>query len=429
MKEYILQEISKDFVLEIKDKLEILMQWVRDNGGRISNIKVRQFIEKSLGIVSSNYTESGTELLYIPKNLIIFKESCINSETEPFLDKFMSRHSLFALYIMLEKKKANSFWEPYLSLLPIDFSTYPVFFTEKELGYLAGSSLLLFLENEKQYLLDDYKIIENQGLLTHKEFLEGRLLISSRLYSIKATKDASGLIPFADLFNHEFNCSTAWNYDFDKEGFVIETQDEYQRNNEICIDYGYKSNIKLLLGYGFALENNPYDEYIFDLKLKKNDSILNKKLQLSGSKTQFKLRKKTDDPCFLELMGFLRLRFCNSFDNIKNHQDANLNLKNISFLSKKNETKVIQYLLKICENSLQAFPTTYSQDLEKSLTNLTSNEKNCLFVVKGEKEVLLWGIKLCKIVLEIINTPNLDIGIASNSYMPYLNSVIFHNLL
>ena len=429
MENEILLEIQQDFIPEFKDKIENITKWVVSNGGRIGNVKVRNFVEKSLGIVSANFTESGSELLYIPKNLIIYTDTCINAITEPFVDLFRSRHSLFALFISLERHNSNSFWTPYISLLPSDFSNYPILFTEKELKYLTGSSLLPLINIEKQYILDDYTVVSEANLVTYQEFIENRLLICSRLYSIKADKDTSGLVPFADLFNHKFDIPVSWNYDFDKEGFLIETQDSFDRNAELCIDYGPKSNIRLLLGYGFALENNQFDEFIFTLRLKKHDDLLERKQKIIGEKTQFKIKKNTEDACFFELFGFLRLKYCDSVDILTKNSEKYLNLKNIQFISIHNERQAINHLLKMCERSSAEFPTSLLEDSQRILEqDLTSNERNCLLVTKGEKEVLNWGIELCKITLNYLNSSSADILTPPTCYRSYLQFTIFPNL-
>lgn len=428
MKSEVLNEIRQDFIPGIKEKLEHIIKWIVDNGGRIRNVKVRDFVGKELGVAAANYVESESELLYVPKNLIIFTRTCINEQTEPFVELFRSKHSLFALFLALEKRNCNSFWEPYLRLLPQDFTGFPVLFTEKELKFLAGSSLLPMIAIEKQYILDDFQVVSDKGLITYQEFIENRLLASSRLYSIKTNRDESGLIPFADLYNHQFNSPISWNYDFDEEGFIIGTQEPFERNTEICISYGDKSNIKLLLGYGFALENNPYDEYIFELHIGNDDILLENKEKIVAGKTMFKLRKNSEDLCFMELIGFLRLKFCDSLETLLENSEKYINLKNVPFLSVKNEKKAIKHLQSLCEYSLSAFPTSLSEDINKLSSNLSHIERNCLLVTKGEKEVLLWGLSLSTSALKALTSFQVNLLEAHKTHLSYLQSNIVPNL-
>ena len=389
-------------------------------------MKIRTIAEGCRGIISSEYIESETELLFIPKNLIIFTENCKDCVPENIANKFLSHHSIFAVFLILEQKNPLSFWEPYLSLLPTDFSNYPVFFSDEELTLLAGSSVLPVLFQQKEDLEHDFELVSQLNLINFKEFVEGRLLICSRLYSLKTRQDSSGLIPYADLFNHKLRCSTIWNYDFADEGFKVESQDFIDRNTEICIDYGYKSNIKLLIGYGFTIDENPDDEYIFRLKLSKNDFLHKKKLYFVKKKIDFKLKKNSNDSSFLEIFGFLRLKFCDSAKILDENLEKFRNLKNIGFLSLKNEKSVLAYLLQKCFKCLQAFPTTLQEDISKLSSKLSQNEKNCVNITKGEKEVLTWAINLCETGLKVMDLSYSSLS--PQAYDPYIYSIIIPNM-
>jgi len=43
---------------------------------------------------------------------------------------------------MQERRKDNSPWDPYIDILPKNFSNFPIFFTEEEKEWLKGSPFL-----------------------------------------------------------------------------------------------------------------------------------------------------------------------------------------------------------------------------------------------------------------------------------------------
>lgn len=59
----------------------------------------------------------------------------------------------------------------------------------------------------------------------------------------------------------------------------------------------------------------------------------------------------------------------------------------------RNEIRAMQALVRLCEDYLRKYPTTFEEDVQR-LTHgnvpLFSNERNALIQVKGEKEVLLF---------------------------------------
>ena len=77
---------------------------------------------------------------------------------------------------------------------------------------------------------------------------------------------ADVLVPFADLINHRTQRQTQWYYDNAQNSFMIQSLEDIKEGNEIYDSYGKKSNAKLLLNYGFCLENNSENEYYLTLK-------------------------------------------------------------------------------------------------------------------------------------------------------------------
>lgn len=70
-------------------------------------------------------------------------------------------------------------------------------------------------------------------------------------------KDFPVLIPAMDCLNHHHDAHVDWT--FEPGRFVLTLGGDVQQGHEVLNNYGPKSNSELLMGYGFCVENNPFD--------------------------------------------------------------------------------------------------------------------------------------------------------------------------
>lgn len=54
------------------------------------------------------------------------------------------KHSYLSVFLLQEKKNPESFWKPYIDILPSDYASFPIFFNEEDLSWLTGSPFLSF---------------------------------------------------------------------------------------------------------------------------------------------------------------------------------------------------------------------------------------------------------------------------------------------
>lgn len=55
------------------------------------------------------------------------------------LDLLSPKHSFLSTFLLKERKDPKSFWRPYLDMLPADYNSFPVFFSDDEMKLLEGS--------------------------------------------------------------------------------------------------------------------------------------------------------------------------------------------------------------------------------------------------------------------------------------------------
>ncbi len=93
--------------------------------------------------------KKGETVLFVPKDQIITLEMAIESPIgkkmyeKGLRNRLISpKHSFLSTYIMQERRKPDTIWEPYIDILPKSYSNFPIFFTDQEKQWLQGSAFL-----------------------------------------------------------------------------------------------------------------------------------------------------------------------------------------------------------------------------------------------------------------------------------------------
>jgi len=101
---------------------------------------------------------------------------------------------------------------------------------------------------------------------TLEDIKHARLAVASRNFGIvlkNENKHYNVLAPYTDMFNFDPQWNTFWldNLDDEKGFFLLKATEEIKKGKQIFVAYGADDNEKLLLDYGFTLENNPFKPY------------------------------------------------------------------------------------------------------------------------------------------------------------------------
>jgi histone-lysine N-methyltransferase SETD3 len=151
-------------------------------------------------------------VLFIPKSHLITlemaKETSVSKKIlQNKLDLLSPKHSFLSTYLLQERRNPNSFWKPYLDILPEAYSGFPIFFSEEELGWLEGSP---FLKQVKEKLVDLHKDYDDICMVAKefaeypfREFCWARMTASSRIFGITINGiKTDAFVPLADMLNH-----------------------------------------------------------------------------------------------------------------------------------------------------------------------------------------------------------------------------------
>ncbi|KAI5693865.1 hypothetical protein M8J75_006978 [Diaphorina citri] len=265
-----------------------LMQWLTRNGWKKEvTLYPTEFSTTGRGLMTKTALKKGDILVKIPFHLLITAHTVCKSEIYDYLDKNVKYdgHEILAFYLVWERHmNKDSFWYPYINTLPQQLST-PLFWSKEPINLpkfileeIEGSRNSMkeshshFLNHIvcKQKVCDHCKLALDE-IFNEKDFIWAWCIVNTRAIYIPPEKDlhnisnSLALAPFLDLFNHVPSAQV--------EAMLIQTENSYQvktlvpvsKYDQVFIEYGAHSNLKLLIDYGFTVPNNQHDAIALSL--------------------------------------------------------------------------------------------------------------------------------------------------------------------
>lgn len=124
-------------------RFEHMLEWLKNGGSEFSKLKIRYYTADYRGVHAARDIKKGEIILYVPKEQIITLEMAISSPVgkkmyeKGLRQRLISpKHSFLSTFIMQERRKPASEWDPYIDILPKNFTNFPIFFTEEEQQWL-----------------------------------------------------------------------------------------------------------------------------------------------------------------------------------------------------------------------------------------------------------------------------------------------------
>ena len=457
------------------DKLE---QWLHEGGSKYDKLKIRFYNPIYRGVHAARKIKAGEEILLIPKKQIMTLEM---AESSILGKKMMNhnmkmrllspKHSFLTTFILQELEQGEeSYFFPFIDILPKTFENFPIFFSPEEKVFLEGSPFLNQVEEKIEDIKQDYNLIcenvpeyERFGI---KEFSEIRMMVSSRIFGMKIEgKKTDGFVPMADMLNHKRPKQTTWTYTDEKEGFSIDAIVDVERNDEIFDSYGKKCNSRFFLNYGFIVRNNDANEVPLKIFYPPGDKYKQLKQDMINDESDFKkfrVSANLRDSNMYEFFSWARfVEFDENYtilvdfqartanknshhdDSDDEHDDPNkgFKAKELPPLSIRNEKKVIMRMKLESATLLSKYPTTLEEDIEFLKNDeegsgpeplKSDNLRNSILMRSGEKAVLKYLIECADIFYPMFDMTLQEAMKANkgNDYSEdqndYIKSVIFH---
>lgn len=356
-------------------------RWAKDNGVQYEGLQIKEFPGFDLGLEANRDIKKDEVIFSIPRKLILSEEhlECV------FVRNFFQLSNLkLAFSLMVESLKPDSFWKPYIDLLPERYNTV-LYYTVEEMAQLKGSNALSGALKQCRLIARLYAIIYHwpKGEIPLEEFKE---IFNYDLYrwavSTVMTREnliprsgeitegsttIAALIPFWDMANHRHGTITSF-FNIETQHMESSAQDDFKKGEQIFIHYGDRSNAELMIHNGFINPLNPKDSVAIKLGLSTSDALYEKRaklLQLLNIPKNSEL-KVLPPPEYIsaELLAFVRAFNMNEeqLEHWINSERA-VDLLHIDCaLETALETKTWQYLQTRLMLLLRIFPTTLEAD-------------------------------------------------------------------
>ncbi|KAG2221443.1 hypothetical protein INT45_005248 [Circinella minor] len=273
----------------VRDKTyDKFIDWLRQHNFPKTKMVLAEFPETGRGMMATGDIEPGEIIVSVPKKFLI----CNETLQKEYGQHPLTMHQLLALHICFLKRDSNSWWKPYIDLLPSHFNTMPVKYP-KILADRLPTSLKGEVSQQMKRLESDYttasrflKSRNKNEFITYKEYewawlcgtehlqFTKRLRISDKQQQTNnknflimlntrcihmSTIDATakgGNIAMAillDFLNHSCNAKIESGFNVRTQCFEIRTLTPYKTGEQIFINYGPHDNLAILREYGFII--------------------------------------------------------------------------------------------------------------------------------------------------------------------------------
>ena len=411
----------EDKLKEIKEKEKsineynnyiLYMKNLYENNIYINKLSVLFINENMRGIIATDNIKKNDILIKIPKDFLITSEEAENNNKDLFTEEIKKElsspsHCILSYFLLKEIEKGEkSKWYYYFQFLPKSYLNFPIFYTEKELNILEGTKFKKLINEKKEEIKKDYKIlcqkIELFSQYSFEQFCKIRCIISSRLFGLIIKGKKNDIIaPFADLLNHKRSRDTKWFFSENENYFGIIALKNINKGFQVYDSYGRKSNLRYLLNYGFTIENNEDDDIQIQISLDSKCINFQQKINLVSifPKRIFYLSKNIEDIQTFQFFSFVRLLI----------YDGNVENVNFNFpISFQNEIQVLKKIIEIINLELMNYNKSLNEDLlylKENKSKISFNEYNCYIIRISEKDILNYYINMCEKCINLFEKP------------------------
>jgi len=397
-------------------ELQAFAQWLANNKV-LSRTNLGVFEGQCFGGIAGTEIKTGDALFRVPLSLVITREVVGKAPWIGYRDWSFDREPLM-VWLVTESENKDSFWAPYLNILPKDFSSFPLYWAEADLNELQASSLRESVITTKNFLQQTHAKLQKalvepnpslfpQGISLDK-YVWAYCIMSSRLWTFG---NEYVLVPLGDLLNHKPEAGLPG---LDASGQYLEvnaTQD-YAKGDQVFVSYGNKSNVELLGSYGFILENNPHEAAVINFQLRASNvaiSIIEPLL-------------KKVDPNF----GTLRLVPNHRPDSLlRAFRIANIEFKDLEHtnellegkpISVVNELRAYRGAIAALTNLFNSYTTKAEEDTQLLESGTLSVNRRVAVYIRRSEKIIIQNIimVLAKMWENILIEGTLPLGVAIN---------------
>jgi histone-lysine N-methyltransferase SETD3 len=253
-------------------KEELFAKWFHENGGSYPKIDwpSRTTMGQVRGTIAKEDISTNEPMLFVPENIMISPPIC---HANPLIGHVFTENphffardddTMLAVFVMFEKERGEeSFWHPYLAMLPwpcsvADWSNSEL--DELQDRILSQQATMRPIKLREKYetlmnlLLPKYEDLFSREVHTLEKYVFAWMTIQARAFGRRIPWTA--LVPFADCLNHT-NVQTKYDFNATESSKGIfrlfpTGENKYSKGSEVFNSYGRRDNRFLLMEYGFV---------------------------------------------------------------------------------------------------------------------------------------------------------------------------------
>lgn len=401
-----------------RDCIAAFEQWLDKNKAEHNKVELAEFPETGWGLRANVQLEEAEKVMTIPDKLMMTTETASQTELREIVsnDRVLQQLSnvVLSLHLLMEAYNQDSFWKPYIDVLPSSFTT-PLYFTREDLLQLQSSPVLAESLAQKRNILKLYthlhRLIRDQqspSILCAKGFFYLDFIwvvscVMSRQNQIPSNSGqaaALALIPLWDMCNHSDGQITT-DFDLENRRCICYASKKTEAGAQFTIFYGPRPNSDLLLHQGFVYPENSQDSLKIKLGLSSGEEASTKSLrsQLLGKvglpiSGQYCILKKAN-PFGPELVMFGRLFTADhaQLQEYATFDEATLCAKLSADSMTKADLKFLDFLTKRCQLLLNSYKTTLEEDTLLLKGELQQCTREAVKLRMCEKQILQHAIE------------------------------------
>lgn len=349
-------------------KIESLIAWAEENGTAIdASVQFASSTASGAFAEVKSSISAGDGVISVPRSISITPEYAqqVFCDLEDDEENVNGKLQLLLAKLKFDKTETKTQdsnlslkFQPYIDFLPANGveTKSPYFWTMQEKDLLDGTDAHIFMKRRflqslkewkkfasKLYELDPeanpqlkdelleyeaFKMGPNGGVAVNyllnikpiswtsfTAYLWSSSIFTSRafpyiLFDASANPNSAFLLPIVDLLNHENGAKVKWT--IENNCFVFKSLESLEAGMKLNNNYGDKSNLDLLLGYGFVINHNEYETATLTLQVDESviNGAINYGVELPEDSTatgvNFVLSKKSPLPkSILDFFGYL----------------------------------------------------------------------------------------------------------------------------
>ncbi|KAI9492403.1 hypothetical protein BDB00DRAFT_765520 [Zychaea mexicana] len=335
-------------------------------------------------MMATSDIEPGEVIVSVPKQFLI----CNDTLQKVYGQHPLSMHQLLALHLCFLKRDPNSWWKPYVDLLPSHFNTMPVKYPKILADHLPTSlkdevsQQIRKLESDYASALRFLKMRNLHETVSYEEYEWAWLCVNTRCIHM-STMDATakgGNIAMAillDFLNHSWEAKIESGFNVRTQCFEIRTLTPYKKGEQVFINYGPHDNMAILREYGFVIPDNVFNYVSLDQEVW---CLFDEMETARGSRLKKAILEKEGDYSIkrreisFRLLSALRLLAIDGSNSRVALDQRYLEwqgavMGETEIISQDNERRVLIMLKSICDRVIQS-----ASDEQKTLLGINSNE-------------------------------------------------------